>query len=321
VDGAIVGDATIDDGKHHGPHWPLDTGNGVAQYAPTVSGLPFDRNMIWVAGRAGGVETLPETHGEIPVVWSRGGRGMATRKPDNDTVVVRGGVMGPNTRYGVGANEPAYLAPAALRQALAEAGITVTGPVKLGKTPAGAKLIHRHYSITLGEMIPQALRHSDNFFAEHFWKAAVAKAVGQGSYAKGGPASATFFHDNAGVPFGQFWQADGSGLSADDRTSAYALVLAMSFANQQPWREVFHQALPVAGKPGGTLNRMFVGQPAAGNLHAKTGYIRGVRSLSGFVKTADGQTVVFSMLYNGKNTGGARVVQANLGNLLATYRG
>jgi D-alanyl-D-alanine carboxypeptidase/D-alanyl-D-alanine-endopeptidase (penicillin-binding protein 4) len=321
VTGAIVGDASIDDGAHHGPNWPRDTGNGAAQYAPSVSGLPFARNMLWVELRAdSGVVTTPAISGEIPVLWSqRSGRGMAVRKPDNDTIVVRGAPARRGTRYGVGANEPALLAPAALRQALREAGIQVDGPVRLGKTPSGARLIHRHYSITLGEMIPQALRHSDNFFAEHFWKAAVAHATGQGSYARGGPASATFFHQHAGVPMGQLWQADGSGLSADDRTSAYALVLALNFADQQKWQQVFHQALPVAGKRDGTLNRLFVGGPAAGNLHAKTGYIRGVRSLSGFVTTASGEKVVFSMLYNGRNTSGARGIQQSLGNLLAGY--
>jgi D-alanyl-D-alanine carboxypeptidase/D-alanyl-D-alanine-endopeptidase (penicillin-binding protein 4) len=323
VDGGIIADATIDDGKHHGPHWPQDTGNGAAQYAPTVSGLPFSRNMLWVQidpTAPGGIRTTPETT-EIPVVWaSRGGRAMAARKPDNDTIIVRGAAGGRGNRYGVGANEPALLAPSALRQALQEVGITVAGPVRLGKTPDGAKLIHRHYSITLGEMIPQANRHSDNFFAEHFWKAAVAKSTGEGSYAKGGPASAHFFHEHAGVPYGQFFQADGSGLSADNRTSAFSLVSALNWADQQRWGKLFHESLPVAGAPDGTLNRLFVGTPAAGNLHAKTGYIRGVRSLSGFVTTADGERVVFSMLYNGKNTSGARGIQQQLGVLLASYK-
>jgi D-alanyl-D-alanine carboxypeptidase/D-alanyl-D-alanine-endopeptidase (penicillin-binding protein 4) len=323
VQGGIVADATIDDGKHYGPNWPNDTGNGAAQYAPTVSGLPYARNMLWVRldpAAPGGVVTMPEGVTEIPVVWKqRSGRAMAARKPDNDTIIVRGAPGGRGNRYGVGANEPALLAPAALRQALREVGITVGGPIRLGKTPAGARLVHRHYSITLAEMTPQALRHSDNFFAEHFWKAAVAKNTGQGSYAKGGSASATFFHDRAGVPFGQLWQADGSGLSADNRTSAYALVLALSYGDQQPWKKVFHESLAVAGKPDGTMNRLFVGTPAEGNLHAKTGYIRGVRSLSGFVKTAGGETVVFAMIYNGRNTGGSRGIQANLGTLLASY--
>lgn len=320
VQGGIVGDATIDDGAHHGPNWPKDTGNGAAQYAPTVSGLPFNRNMLWVEFDSGQVRTFPRD-AAIPVVWSqRAGRGFAARKPDNDTVVVRGAPGGRGSRYGVGANEPALLAPSALRQALQEAGITVSGPVTLGKTPENAKLVHRHYSITLGEMIPQANRHSDNFFAEHFWKAAAARATGEGSYQKGGLASAQFYHQHAGIPQGQLWQADGSGLSADNRTSAFALVQALNFANQQPWSQLFHQSLPVAGQAGGTLNRMYVGQPAAGNLHAKTGYIRNVRTLSGFVRTADGELVAFSFLYNGRNTSGARGVQQNLGNLIATFR-
>jgi len=320
VQGGIVADATIDDGAHHGPNWPRDTGNGASQYAPTVSGLPFNRNMLWVEFENGQVQTFPRD-AAIPVVWTqRGGRAVAVRKPDNDTIIVRGAPGGRGSRYGVGANEPALLAPSALRQALQEAGITVAGPVRLGKTPAGARLVHRHYSITLGEMIPQANRHSDNFFAEHFWKAAAAKATGEGSYQKGGAASARFFLEQAGVPQGQIHQADGSGLSADNRTSAFGLVQALNFANQQPWSHLYHESLPVAGKPGGTLNRMFVGTPAAGNLHAKTGYIRNVRTLSGFVKTADGELVVFSMLYNGKGTSGARGVQQNLGVLLATYK-
>ncbi|HYH79755.1 MAG TPA: D-alanyl-D-alanine carboxypeptidase/D-alanyl-D-alanine-endopeptidase [Longimicrobium sp.] len=320
VQGGIVADATIDDGAHHGPSWPNDTGNGAAQYAPTVSGLPFNRNMLWVEFENGQLKTFPQTI-EIPVVWTRrSGRAMAARKPDNDTIIVRGAPGGRGSRYGVGANEPALLAPAALRQALQEAGIAVGGPVRLGKTPAGAKLMHRHYSITLGEMIPQANRHSDNFFAEHFWKAAAAKATGQGSYQKGGLASAQFYLEQAGVPRGQIWQADGSGLSADNRSSAFALVQALNFAHQQPWSHLYHESLPVAGKPGGTLNRMFVGMPPEGNLHAKTGYIRQVRTLSGYVKTADGEMVVFSFLYNGRGTSGARGVQQNLGNLLASYK-
>ncbi len=65
---------------------------------------------------------------------------------------------------------------------------------------------------------------------------------------------------------------------------------------------------------------MFTSGPAAGNLHAKTGYIRGVRTLSGYVTTAGGEQVVFSFLYNGRGTSGARGVQIQLGELLAGWR-
>jgi D-alanyl-D-alanine carboxypeptidase/D-alanyl-D-alanine-endopeptidase (penicillin-binding protein 4) len=319
VEGGVIGDETINSEANYGPAWPLDTGNGVSNYAPTVSGLPFQRNMLQVSFAPGGgaVVTMPEVP-EIPVT-RRPGRASATRHPDGDTVIVRGSDARKGSRYMVGVKEAALLAPAALRQALREAGIEVRGRVALGETPKGAELVHRHYSIPLGDMIAQLNQNSDNFFAEHVWAAAVAKATGRATFKGGGQASATFFHDNAGVDWGQIWQADGSGLSSQNRTSAHALVSALYYAHQQPWSDLFHKSMAVAADRNGTMARMFNGTAAAGNLHAKTGYIRGVRSLSGYVKTAGGELVVFSMIYNGRGTSGSRGVQQNLGNLLATY--
>ncbi|HEX8361834.1 MAG TPA: D-alanyl-D-alanine carboxypeptidase/D-alanyl-D-alanine-endopeptidase [Longimicrobium sp.] len=323
VTGSVIGDATIHDQQNYGPGWPLDTGMGAAHYAPTVSGLPYQRNMLWVEPNGQGPNgfVLHPDVPEIPVVWqSRGGRGYAVRRPEQDTVRLRGGIGRPGTRFPVGAFEPALLAPAALRQAMREAGIQVNGAVKLQRTPRGAKLAHRHLSLTVADMVPQLNQHSDNFFAEHFWKAAVAKSTGKGTYTGGGAASANFFHRQAGVPYGQLWQADGSGLSNQNRTSAQALVMALRYADRSPYSKVFHESLAVAADPKGTMKRMFNGTPAAGNLHAKTGYIRQVRSLSGYVNSASGERIVFSMIYNGRNTSGARGVQVSLGNLMAGYR-
>lgn len=64
---------------------------------------------------------------------------------------------------------------------------------------------------------------------------------------------------------------------------------------------------------------MYRGTPAAGNLHAKTGYINSVRTLSGYVTAANGERIAFSFLYDGRNTSGARDVQQALGTLLARY--
>src|SRR5690606_26820287 len=164
-------------------------------------------------------------------------------------------------------------------------------------------------------------QESDNFFAEHLWKAAAHRAVGVGSYARGGTASALHFMRRAGVPAGQLYQADGSGLSAYNRTSPGALVRALVYAHQQPYSELFHRSLAVAGDPAGTMVRMYRNTAAAGNLHAKTGYINGVRTLSGFVRARNGELIAFSFLYNGPNTNGARTIQEQLGVLLAEYGG
>lgn len=326
VEGGVVADPYVHDRQNFGPQWPLDTGNGASRYAPTVSGLPFNRNMLWIEMRPGpgglGYARIPEVP-EIPVINNArmgGGRAYAVRKPDEDTVRIRGAVggRGPH-RFGVGAYEPAYLAAAAVRQALREQGIEVRGALRIAPTPRGAALVHRHWSIPLAQIVNELGRHSDNFFAEHVWKAAVAKATGQGTFTAGGPASAVFFHDKAGVPWGHLWQADGSGLSAQNRTTATAMVRSLTWAHKQPWSRQFHESLALAGDRGGTLKNMFTVGPARGNLHAKTGYIRGVRSLSGYVRTAGGETVVFSFIYNGRNTSGARGVQIQLGDLLASY--
>jgi PBP4 family serine-type D-alanyl-D-alanine carboxypeptidase len=322
VTGGVIGDASVFDSVPHGPNWPKDTGNGVSAYAPTVSGLAFQRNLIWVDVRNGQWKLQPDAP-EIPVVNQArgGGRGFAVRKPDNDTVILRGGITGPAfRRYMVGVQDPAVMAAAALRQVLREAGITVNGRAVRGVTPQGAKLVHRHYSIPLALIVHKMNRESDNFFAEHLWQAAQAATNhGHATYQAGGPASAKFFHDRAGVPQGQLFQADGSGLSADDRITALAMARALSFADQQRWREVFHESLPVGGEKDGTLRHLFLNGPAKGNLHAKTGYIKQVRTLSGYVKAANGERIVFSFLYNGRNTSGARGIQQQLGEMLAGF--
>lgn len=328
VQGGVIADASVFDTLFYGPGWPADTGNGAAFYAPTVTGLPFQRNMLWlnVSPGPGGTTFVREPDvPEIPVInrsSNGGGRGFAVRNPGQDTIIIKGGVSGRGPhRYPVGAADPSLLAAGALRQAMREEGIQVAGAVRRGRTPQGAKLIHRHLSMPLAQMVPKLNRDSDNFFAEHLWKAASAHSVGVGSYVMGGPASARFFIQNAGVPHGQIYQADGSGLSALNRTSSKALVDALVYAHKQPWSKAFHESMAVGGDREGTLARLFNSGRARGNLHAKTGYIRQVRTLSGYVRMANGENVAFSFLYNGRNTSGARGVQLQLGNLLAEYAG
>jgi serine-type D-Ala-D-Ala carboxypeptidase/endopeptidase (penicillin-binding protein 4) len=170
-------------------------------------------------------------------------------------------------------------------------------------------------------MIPLLNRNSDNFFAEQLWKAAAHAAIGEGSYARGGPASAMHFIHNVGVPPGEIYQFDGSGLSRLSRMSANALVRMLAYAHGRPYSESFHQSMAVAADREGSMARMYNNTPAAGNLHAKTGYIRNVRTLSGYVRARNGEMIAFSFLFNGANTNGARAVQEELGVMLAEYGG
>jgi D-alanyl-D-alanine carboxypeptidase/D-alanyl-D-alanine-endopeptidase (penicillin-binding protein 4) len=330
VEGDVVGDATAFDTVLVGPSWPDDTGAGAAQYAPRVSGLPFQRNMVWVEAMPapdGGpaiIRLEPEVT-VVPVVSTvrtGGGGARVVRRATQDTIRVTGGVSGRGPhRYGVGVADPALLTTDALRHALTLAGIQVSGVSRTGETPEGARVVHRQVSIPVQTMIPFLNQQSDNFFAEHLWKAAAREAVGEGSYVRGGPAAALHFIQRAGVPAGEVYQFDGSGLSSLTRISANALVRALIYAHEQPYADLWHASLAVAANPTGTMNRLYRGTRAAGNLHAKTGFISRVRSLSGYVRAANGELIAFSFLYNGANTNGARAVQEQLGVLLADYVG
>lgn len=92
--------------------------------------------------------------------------------------------------------------------------------------------------------------------------------------------------------------ADGSGLSHQNRVTPLTLVHLLRYAHARP--EVFHAlyaSLPIAGRDGTLASRMR-GTAAEGNVRAKTGTIRGVSTLSGYVTAPNGHLLCFSVMNN-----------------------
>src|SRR5438552_1152921 len=90
---------------------------------------------------------------------------------------------------------------------------------------------------------------------------------------------------------------DGSGLSRNDMITANATVQLLTFMSKHKYFAQFRDALPIAGVDG-TLRTRMRGTPAEGNLSAKTGSLSSVAALSGYVTTAAGEHLVFSMMLN-----------------------
>jgi len=115
---------------------------------------------------------------------------------------------------------------------------------------------------------------------------------------------------------------DGSGLSRHDLVSPETIVRTLVAIQRDTAFQAFYDALPVAGVDG-TLRTRMVGTRAAGNMHAKTGTLQFVRSLSGYVTDLDGDRLVFSLLHNHYTVSVDSVskFQNEVGALLANFRG
>jgi D-alanyl-D-alanine carboxypeptidase/D-alanyl-D-alanine-endopeptidase (penicillin-binding protein 4) len=105
------------------------------------------------------------------------------------------------------------------------------------------------------------------------------------------------FLRQAGVVDNEVALNDGSGLSRNDLIMADATVQLLTYMSKHKYFAQFREALPIAGVDG-TLRTRMRGTPAEGNVRAKTGSLSSVASLSGYVTTASGERLVFSMMLN-----------------------
>ena len=90
---------------------------------------------------------------------------------------------------------------------------------------------------------------------------------------------------------------DGSGLSRSDMVTAEASVQLLTFMSKHRYASVFRDALPIAGVDG-TLRTRMKGTPAENNVRAKTGSLSSAASLGGYMTTAAGEKLAFTIMVN-----------------------
>lgn len=258
----------------------------------------------------------------------------------------------PGYSASVAAPHPAFLFVQMLRRALERQGVKINGRTRtidadarrLGDaTPAVSTLVEiaARQSPPLSEIAAKTLKPSQNLYTE-----LILRALGENSRAatnapnqlttNAAPASSRAsatsaelgldavrrFLTVAGADDSALQLADGSGLSKSDYITTDATVHLLAFMSRHRYAQTFRDALPVAGVDGTLRNRM-KGTPAAGNVHAKTGTLAGVTSLSGYVTSAAGERLAFSVIVNnytgGDNT--AHTVNDAIAVLLASFTG
>ena len=92
--------------------------------------------------------------------------------------------------------------------------------------------------------------------------------------------------------------ADGSGMSRNNRFSPAQLTRLLRYMHGHRWGELYLRTLPYSGERDLRWSRRLAGRPYRGNVMAKTGYLSGVSTLSGYAKARSGNVYAFSILMN-----------------------
>ena len=197
---------------------------------------------------------------------------------------------------------PAYDAAKLFASQLQGHGIQVTGVDTTGAAaPSGAPPLASIDSLPLRAIINDTVQASDNSAAEVLLRH-LAIATGQPGTFDDGASAVTLWLSQVNLAKPGIRIVDGSGLSRQDNVTAATLAGVIAWADKQGGaaREVI-AGLPVAAYSG-TLGDRFQepgASAARGFVHAKTGSLDGVASLTGYAVTTKGQQVAFSVIVNG----------------------
>jgi D-alanyl-D-alanine carboxypeptidase/D-alanyl-D-alanine-endopeptidase (penicillin-binding protein 4) len=232
-------------------------------------------------------------------------------------------IDGRDTTITVATRTPGYTYLNALYLALSRRGIAVDGLVDLSVDSLALPYdtLFAFSSPPLREILKHFMKPSQNQIGEALLKTLGLEKTGVGT-ADSGAAVVVRQLADWGVDSTGAVVYDGSGLSRHDLVTPETLVKTLvAMMSDSTNFSVFYDALPIAGVDGTIRSRM-ANTAAANNLRAKTGTIEFVRSLSGYVSTADDQLLVFSFLSNHFTTRVAEItrLQDAIGVLLANFR-
>ena len=314
----IKGDLIYDDSAFEAdprvhPSWPKDW--LLHWYATPTSGLNFCDNSVDITvlpteeGQPVRYEVMPPIENITVInecVTGKKGEPEIAKLAGSNTYRL-GGVCTKRTELkSKPVEDPGAFFADAMRSQLRVKGITLSGEIRRAKAPLGGsatppddKVIAIHET-PFRDILARINKNSQNLFAE-----CLCKLNGQafelrsgrrvpGSWEDGGRAVRAFLTGN-GIDDAALAPMDGSGLSPKNRVTTRMITDVLGVMHARPDAEVYKASLTAAGVDGSLKDRM---TDLKGHVFGKTGYIGGVSSLSGYVKTRKGKWLAFSIIYN-----------------------
>jgi D-alanyl-D-alanine carboxypeptidase/D-alanyl-D-alanine-endopeptidase (penicillin-binding protein 4) len=185
-----------------------------------------------------------------------------------------------------------------------EAGGRLTGSVREGPAPQGVAPIFELASPPLADVVRDINKFSNNVMAQQLF---LTLALQRSASARVGVEDARdalrrWLADRLGEPLDGVVIDNGSGLSRETRMPARLLAHLLQRAWSSPVMPELMASLPVTGLDG-TLRRS---RAMAGRAHLKTGSLRDVAGVAGYVLGSSGRRYVLVAVINHPNANAAR---------------
>lgn len=309
VDRIVVDDRVFDRQFVH-PNWPVDQLN--RWYCAQVAGINFNNNCLDIftaptsPGQAPSVRTMPL---DPPVQFNivartdpniRTDAPWFTREDGTNRITVHGRVKLRRTAPAfVTIHDPPQFFGELLANRLGKAGINVsTVTVAADEDDFRQAELIAVVRTPLAVVLQRCNQDSQNLFAEALIKRIGRSVTGEpGSWKNGSAVLRRHLAKVLGPDASRLVIDDGSGMSRENRLTPRLLtrVLQHMYDSEKLW-PTFRDSLALGGT-NGTLERRFNGGKIVGRVRAKSGYLKHVISLSGYVEH-DHRAVAFAVILN-----------------------
>lgn len=305
--------------------WPARVLND--NYAPQTSPLTINENICSIRlepssnGGPAEVSFIPPATGYKVInntVSGKSSTRVSARRIVNEAIELKGTVAG-RKDVGLPIDKPTLYAAANFRHHLMVNKIPIEKNISLVTAPGiipartDSSTLAVVQSPKLSDILAYMMKHSDNHFAEQVYVSVSHFKLGKGSYSNSRRLEADLLR-RAQIDPATFQAYDGCGLSEADKVSPTQVCKLLNYMLSHPTGPQYFETMAVSGRDGTLRNRM---SGIAGRVHAKTGTINGVKTLSGYLTLASNKTLTFSFLVNKIKGGYVSGIQDRLCSTLA----
>ncbi len=188
----------------------------------------------------------------------------------------------------------------ALKDKLKSEGIKFKGTLKLRRVPKKAKYLFSHYSPPLEEVIATIAKHSDNLMARQLFLTLGTKFYSPPINTLKASRAVKRILNRYHILEGTTIISNGSGLSRKSKVTAKSLANLLQHGYEH-YGQRWLNTLSIAGVDG-TIRRRFQNSTVYGRAWMKTGTIRGVANIAGYVEGISGQMYVVVVLVNDRRS-------------------